>query len=496
MKDSLFRMFSNKTFQVIFLVYSSLLMFLGRQLDRGISNFDDAYYAQKAKEIFFSDSLWVVTWREMLIFDNPPLPFWLTGLAYKVFGVSGYAAVFSSAIFGTLIVCLTYLLCNYLYKDNWVSFLAAFVLIFPGMFVDSARRGMLDITLAFFVTAAMCCLIKGLENRRFYLLYGLMAGLAVLTKSVLGFFPIIIGVIFMFWYGGIKKIFDSYFIMGAVLSILVGCSWFVVNWYMFGELFINGHFKTSHMTIVQDDYLHNPMYLLGYVKDMLKNYWPWFPVTVFGIFLFAKDGIKDKNPHSMLLFLWIFIPFVIMSTSRNQTLRYLFMIFPAFGIITAHTLSRWLKDSQKERVLPWIVGVVMATVLVINVTPLQTKVSLNYSSAEVRDIAPFVHANTSKKQGFFYYKLSIWNPTQALMFYSDRYLESFTNESENLIKKMEENPETTWLAGVPEFKDLEKEFPGKFYLIYANQKFAYFTLMQNRKNVIYDFSHMKLPVIR
>jgi len=57
MKGSLFRMLSNKTFQIIFLVYSSLLMFLGRQLDRGISNFDDSYYAQKAKEIFSSDSL-------------------------------------------------------------------------------------------------------------------------------------------------------------------------------------------------------------------------------------------------------------------------------------------------------------------------------------------------------------------------------------------------------------------------------------------------------
>ena len=82
------------------------------------------------------------------------------------------------------------------------------------------------------------------------------------------------------------------------------------------------------------------------------------------------------------------------------------------------------------------------------------------------------------------------------MFYSDRFLEGFTNELENLFKMMGENPESTWLAGVPEFKALEKEFPGKFYLIYANQKFAYFTLIQNSKNVIYDFSHMKLPVIR
>ena len=192
-------MLSSKIFQILFLVYSSLLIFLGRQLDRGITNFDGAYYAIKAREIFSSDSLWVATWMGTTrFFDNPPLPFWLTGVVYKVFGVSGYAAVFSSAIFGVLIVYLTYSLCNYLYKDNWTSFLAAFVLLFPGLFLDSSRRAMLDITLAFFVTASMYCLIKGLENRKFYLLYGLMAGCAVLTKSLLGFFPIVIGFVFMF----------------------------------------------------------------------------------------------------------------------------------------------------------------------------------------------------------------------------------------------------------------------------------------------------------
>jgi len=61
--ESLPKLLSNRTFQVIFLVFSSLLTFLGRQLDRGITNFDGAYYAIKAREIFLSDSLWVVTWK-------------------------------------------------------------------------------------------------------------------------------------------------------------------------------------------------------------------------------------------------------------------------------------------------------------------------------------------------------------------------------------------------------------------------------------------------
>ena len=500
MKESLFRILSNKTFQIVFLVYSSLLIFLGRQLDRGITNFDGAYYAIKAREIFSSDSLWVVTWNGSAhFFDNPPLPFWLTGLVYKIFGVSSYAAVFSSAIFGVLIVYLTYSLCNYLYKDNWTSFFAAFVLLFPGLFLDSSRRAMLDITLAFFVTASMYCLIKGLENRKFFLLYGLMAGCAVLTKSVLGFFPILIGILFMFWYGSFKKLFDLGFMTGVVVALLVGCSWYLVNWSMFGDLFIERHFKTTHMKLIPQNFLlDNPLYILGYLKDMMRNYWPWFPVTVAGVFLFARSAFREKNFRSMFLFLWVSIPFVIMSTSRNQTLRYLFMIFPAFGIITAHTLAGWLKDTQKDKALPWMVGVVMVTVLVINVTPVQLKVSLLYNNAEVRDLAPFVHANTPRKQGVSFYKISRWNPTQVLMFYSDRFVNwrNVPTEPEALFQEMEKNLRGTWLTKTQEFKKLEKNFPEKLYLIYGNEKFAYFTSAKNRENVVYDFSNLKLPIVR
>ena len=498
MNDSLLRTLSNKTFQVVFLVYSSLLIFLGRQLDRGITNFDGAYYAIKAREIFSSESLWVVTWGGIpQFFDNPPLPFWLTGLVYKVLGVSGYAAIFSSAIFGVLIVYMTYSLCNYLYEDNWTSFLAAFVLIFPGLFMDSSRRGMLDITLAFFVTASMFCLIKGLENRKFYLLYGLMAGCAVLTKSVLGFFPIVIGVVFIIWYGNFKKLFDPGFMIGVMLALLLGCSWYLVNWLMFGDAFLYGHFKTSHMNLIpQDFFSNNPLYIFGYLKDMLKNYWPWFPVTVAGVFLFAKKSFKEGDHRSIFLFLWVSIPFVIMSTSRNQTLRYLFMIFPAFAIITAHTLASWMKGDQKEKALLWMVGIVMAVVLVVNVTPIQAKVSLNQNNAEVRDLAPFIHINTKSGEKILNYGFTPWNPTQVLAFYSERFLKYPVKDAETLIRKLEENPEGKWLSPVLKFKELDKQFPGKLYLIYGNQKFAYFTSKKNRENVTYNFFNTKVPIVR
>ena len=122
---------NNKKLQILFLIFAALLIFLGRQLDNGIQNYDDAYYAQKAKEILESGSLWLITYSGIPAFDNPPLPFWLTALAFSLFGVSTYSAIFSSALFGTGILLITYRLGLLLYKDNWVAFSAAFILLFP-----------------------------------------------------------------------------------------------------------------------------------------------------------------------------------------------------------------------------------------------------------------------------------------------------------------------------------------------------------------------------
>ena len=141
----------------------------------------------------------------------------------------------------------------------------------------------------------------------------------------------------------------------------------------------------------------------------------------------------------------------------------------------------------------------MATVLVVNVTPIQVKVSLNYNSADVRDLAQFVNANTPPKQEVNFYKLSRWNPTQALMFYSDRFVNwdgIVPTEPEALFQEMEKDMRGTWLANIWEFEKIEKEFPGRLYLIYGNKKFAYFTSMKNRRNISYNFSKMKLPVVR
>jgi 4-amino-4-deoxy-L-arabinose transferase-like glycosyltransferase len=455
----------NKNFQIIFLLYSSVLIFLGRQLNVGLPNFDDTYYAQKAKEILASGNLWVVTHNGLPDFANPPFPFWMTSLAFKVFGVSGYAAVFFTALFGVATVYLTYLLSLHLFKNGWVAFFSAFVLIFPGMFVDSSRRGMVDIVLAFCVTGAMYFFVKGLENKKYYLLFGLMTALAILTKSVLGGFPLFIAVITLVWSGRWKELFSVYFLMAAGLALSLGFSWHLVNWFIFGQSFLDVHFW---LLIFNRGFEEETSFykFFGYARDFLKNYWPWLPIALIGLFQFGKRAFLGKDIRYQLVFTWIVAIYLVMSTSTNQTLRYLFMIFPALAIVTAKTTGDWLQEGWKEK------------------------------SVEVRQLAAVIHLNTPSDQKLGNYRLSTHNPRNALLFYSDRYMDDPISDVLELLSRVDTQPGSTWLTSPDQFKKLQEGHPNQFYLIQANRKYAYFTSVKNKQNIRYDFSGMTLPLIR
>jgi dolichyl-phosphate-mannose--protein O-mannosyl transferase len=71
---------------------------------------------------------------------------------------------FSSAIFGTGIICLTYRLADHFYKDYWIILFSGLFLIFPGIFIDYSRLAMADIPLAFFFALAIFAFVKAKKS--------------------------------------------------------------------------------------------------------------------------------------------------------------------------------------------------------------------------------------------------------------------------------------------------------------------------------------------
>ena len=56
------------------------------------------------------------------------------------------------------------------------------------------------------------------------------------------------------------------------------------------------------------------------------------------------------------------------------------------------------------------------------------------------------------------------------------------------MASFEENPRSTWLSRLEDFRKLEERYPGQLYLIQSQGSYAYFTAAKVRDQIRYDFS--------
>ena len=136
---------NNKKFHYIFLVYFGLLTFLGRVAWSGLRPDADAWYAQKAKELIASGNFFVINFHGVPTFEHTPFFIWMQVVSFKLFGISTYSAVLPSALFATGTVVLTYKIAHRMFDDRWIAFVAGIILMFPGYYLETARRGQVAI---------------------------------------------------------------------------------------------------------------------------------------------------------------------------------------------------------------------------------------------------------------------------------------------------------------------------------------------------------------
>ncbi|MGH3665603.1 MAG: dolichyl-phosphate-mannose--protein mannosyltransferase, partial [Egibacteraceae bacterium] len=114
--------------------------------------FDETYYATQAQE-------YLTRGVEKDFAVHPPLGKWLiaTGVAATTYDAFGWRL--ASAVAGTLLVGMTYLLGLRLFRRRGVAALAAFLLAVDGLALTMSRIAMLDIFLALFVALGVWLLL-------------------------------------------------------------------------------------------------------------------------------------------------------------------------------------------------------------------------------------------------------------------------------------------------------------------------------------------------
>src|SRR5262245_21933510 len=106
------------------LVAGAALVILSRAGIGPLPNYDDAYYAEKAKQMRRTGDWLTPHFAGIARLDNPPFALWLMAASFAVLGVTSFAAVVWSALAGVACVWLTYRLALALGREPFEAWAA------------------------------------------------------------------------------------------------------------------------------------------------------------------------------------------------------------------------------------------------------------------------------------------------------------------------------------------------------------------------------------
>ncbi|HVD52846.1 MAG TPA: phospholipid carrier-dependent glycosyltransferase [Propionibacteriaceae bacterium] len=157
------------------------IAFVLRYVNLGYPNklvFDETYYAKDAYSLlkFGYERDWpsnanskIITGNVDLIQDSaafvvhPQFGKWLIAGGEQLFGMNSFGWRFASLVFGTLLIMVTTRLVRRVSKSTMIGGLAGILLTFDGLEFVMSRTALLDIFMAFFLVAAVACLVADRE---------------------------------------------------------------------------------------------------------------------------------------------------------------------------------------------------------------------------------------------------------------------------------------------------------------------------------------------
>lgn len=423
-------------FHLFIITLFAVTMIFSKLGGNGLANYDDCFYAQKAKEILQTGSWMTMHYNSQPAFENSPLYMWFVAASYKMFGINDYAAKFPSALFGVGTILLVYFIARRVYGD-WAAFASSFILSTTFVFTRYARHAMIDVTLSFFFCAAMLALLAAVErDRRYFLVWGAAIGLCILAKSILGFFPLVVTVLFLLLTRQWRMLIAPSFLGGTLLALATGCSWYLHETLAFGSSFLQVHFQ---WLIFQRGFTDTPQAWqehLSYLKDILTYYWPWLPLLVVGIAQLAIN-IRRGSPPAMVLLLWFLVPIAVMSVMNARVLWYIMPVFPAAAVIGGSTLAGFLRGTMKIVFAKAVVAIGLAAFLLINATPLQIE---SQRETDVRTLAPYVRHAAAQGAAVVGFRVDFYGLNNALLFYSDHAASPIYDDHAGVEKIFADSP--------------------------------------------------------
>jgi len=306
----------------------------------GLIGADEPRYAQVAREMLERRDWITPTLGGSPWLEKPPLYYWQAMVAYRIFGVSDWAARLPSAFDASLLVFAVFW---FLRRGRGFALDSALMLACCAGIVGYARAASMDMPLAAMFTIAMIAWFAWFDGERhlYLLLFYASLGLATLAKGpVAPFLAAAILAIFAVASGTRKMLWRSLSLSGVLVFSVITLPWYVLVELRnpeFLRVFILEHNLARFGTNV----FHHPEPFWYYIPVTLLSWVPW---TVFAV-LALQSGLRrirtdEPDSSNRFLLIWIMVVVVFFSISQSKLPGYVLPAIPA-GILL---IGNYLRD--------------------------------------------------------------------------------------------------------------------------------------------------------
>jgi 4-amino-4-deoxy-L-arabinose transferase-like glycosyltransferase len=313
---------------------------------------DEGRYAEIPREMAASGDWITPRLNDLLYFEKPPLQYWATAGAYRVFGEHNWTARLWSALAGLAGALFAFYACRRLYSQR-AGMYAALTLASSILYFGVTHLNTLDAGLSFFLEVTVFSLAIGLREetpereRKWWIRAAwAAAGLAVLSKGLVGLvLPAAALVVYAVLYRD-RSIWRRLApLTGPAIFLLVSAPWFVAvsraNPDFLQFFFVHEHytrFLTTEHHRGQPWWFFFPVLAAGalpWVGPMLCGWWRALRVSRGG-------GFK---PFTFLA-VWALVVLGFFSASGSKLVTYILPVLPALAVLAA----RYMCEAAPGRV--------------------------------------------------------------------------------------------------------------------------------------------------
>ncbi len=365
---------------------------------------DGALYASIAKTMYLNNDFINLFSIGKDWLDKPHMPFWLTALSFKIFGLNNFAYKLPAVLVFIYGIWITYKFTKENYNKQ-TALLAAIILATSLHSVISNFDVRAEPFLTAFIIASVYYFDIYIKNKKIkHLLLGcLFAGFSLMTKGIFTLIPIIAAlggqlIVKRNW----KQLLSPIWIVALIIAFVVTLPELYALYTQFDlhpEKLVFGKNNVSGLKFFFWDSQFGRFFNTGpivnhngsiffFLHTLLWAFLPWSILFYLAIFFKIKRNIKKANRNEEYYSIFAALTAIfVFSVSKFQLAHYTNIIFPFMAIITADFIYKLKEKYQNKQklyvVIQSIVSIVPILLIPVLVYLMVDNISISFIIATI-----------------------------------------------------------------------------------------------------------------